>query len=573
MRRGLLLALLLGIAILLRVHHLERWLPDLFEEAVPILKARSFWGREVGGFDFNPHFFHYPALSFYIHFAFQAVVLSIGFVLRSIPSLEAFRTLLETDWHSFALLGRGVTVLFDLCTILVAWLLGNRFGERIGPATAMLVAVNALHVRLAQYIVVDIPLVFFALFSLLFLLDVQERGRTGDYLKAGLAIGLAAATKYTAALLVAPLIFAALSTVEIRKDVKTLLTRISLSLGAAGLTFFLVNPFILFDFGAFFSDFSYERIHMETGHFGQTSGTASILFYAVEIWKSTGIIGLAAVVALMQTIGERDARRGILFIWIIAYLVVVSTWQMRADRYLLPVVAVILLMGVTAIFDMASRLKAPWKIGMTVIAGMLYLLPQSFALDAHYAGVSAPDTRSQARVWFQEQIPPGSLVAVETYTIQPGVLNGYLDIRLYTDVVDPQRWSCFYDLGWYANFDYILISSFVYQRYLDRADEFPVQIQFYRNLEESWKVAKRFDAEEKSGPTIVAYQNPGDSRVDATYDPEIYKNLAGATPSSALTLLRRLEKIHRIAGFERKAADVAMRISFLEDFLKSERNP
>ncbi|MBT4499495.1 MAG: phospholipid carrier-dependent glycosyltransferase [Gemmatimonadetes bacterium] len=573
MRRGLLLALLLGIALLLRIHHLERWLPDLFEEAVPILKARNFWGGEMGGFDFNPHFFHYPALSFYIHFAFQAAVFSIGFLLRAVPSLETFRTLLETDWHSFALLGRGVTVLFDLCTILVAWLLGNRFGERIGPAMAALVAVNALHIRLAQYIIVDIPLVFFILLSLLFLLDVQERGQPGDFLKTGLAIGLATATKYTAALLVVPLIFAALSTIERRRNWNDLLAKIALSLGTAGLTFFLLDPFILFDFGAFFDDFTYERIHMETGHFGQNAGTTSILFYAAELWKITGIVGLAAVVALIQTIKERDARRGVLFLWIVIYLVVISTWQMRADRYLLPVVAVILLMGATAIFAMAARFRAPWRMGMAVVAGMLYLLPQGFALEAHYAGVSAPDTRSQARVWFQGQVPPGSLVALETYTIQPEALNGYLDIRLHIDVVDPQRWSCFYDLGWYENFDYIFISSFVYQRYLDRADEFPVQVQFYRDLEVHWQVAKRFAAEGKSGPTIVAFRNPSASRIDAEYNPEIYKNLAGAKPSSVLTLLRRLEKIFRIAGFEQKAVDVEMRISFLEDLLKRARNP
>ena len=66
----------------------------------------------------------------------------------------------------------------------------------------------------------------------------------------------------------------------------------------------------------------------------------------------------------------------------------------------------------------------------------------------------------------------------------------------------------------------------------------------------------------------MAFQNPSASRMDAGYNPEIYKNLAGSTPSSTLTLLCRLEKIFRIAGFERRAADVAMRISFLEDLLK-----
>ena len=42
--------------------------PEVYEEAQPVRSAWGFWSWDQKGLDFNPRFFHYPALSFYIHF-------------------------------------------------------------------------------------------------------------------------------------------------------------------------------------------------------------------------------------------------------------------------------------------------------------------------------------------------------------------------------------------------------------------------------------------------------------------------------------------------------------------------
>jgi uncharacterized membrane protein len=163
----LFLLLMLAAACALRIWHLDRWLPQYYEEATPVLKANGFWGGANGPFDFNPHFFNYPALSFYIHFAFQATWLLLSALSGQIASLAEFRHMLGTDLHRFVFLGRGVTLLFDLSTMVLVYLLGKRLGgERIGIIAALLLACNNLHVRLSQYVMVDVPLTFFIVLAL-----------------------------------------------------------------------------------------------------------------------------------------------------------------------------------------------------------------------------------------------------------------------------------------------------------------------------------------------------------------------------------------------------------------------
>lgn len=146
---GLPISFLLFLALLPRAYHLQRWLPDFFEEATPVLKANAFWGPGTGVFDFNPHFFNYPALSFYVHFAFQTIALCFAFLTGHVDSLTDFRLLLVDDLPLFVLLGRVVTVLFGLGTVIALYLLGKRLGDRLGG----LLAATFLTVRNLEYLI------------------------------------------------------------------------------------------------------------------------------------------------------------------------------------------------------------------------------------------------------------------------------------------------------------------------------------------------------------------------------------------------------------------------------------
>jgi len=567
-RETVVFLLLLTVAAFLRIHHLERWFPHFYEEATPVFRARDFWGWSSGVFDFNPRFFNYPALSFYIHFAFQAAVAGIGFLTGRIASLAEFRHLLGTEVAWFVLLGRAVTVLFDLGTVLAVFAVGRRLGGGwIGLTAAFFLSFNALHIRRTQFVLVDIPLTFFVVVALFFLMDVLEKGRTIDYAKAGFCIGLAAATKYPAALLVVPLGAAVLPRLVSRSERKTALIGASVSLAVAAFTFLLLNPFCLLDFGLFLDRFSFERTHMAAGHLGHDLEVSSVRFYASSLWKRTGIALIAAGAALFQAVSKRDPKSGLLLVWILSYLTLLSSWKMRAGYYLLPVIAAIFLVGATAVVRAASLIRQPLakEVVMAAVAG-LYLFPQGTELRDYYTTVSTPDTRIQVKEWVEKNIHSRALVALESYTYSserdsPGP---HLLLKIPLVVVHPEGASAFYDLRWYENFDYIIISSYVYQRYLDRSEEFPIQVQFYQDLEQRWRIAKGFESKGMSGPTVVIYQNPESDRPDGEFDQDLYLTLNKMSGTAASFFLARLSGVLREAGLTRRALDVAEMLAGVE---------
>src|SRR5437879_231806 len=111
-----LLALLLGGAVL-RMWHIGWGLPELYEEATPMSIALRFWDSS----SLNPHFFHYPALTFYIHYLGQALTYGIGHLFGFLPDFRSF----ESNITVLAILSRSLSAAFDLGTIAALYLLAR----------------------------------------------------------------------------------------------------------------------------------------------------------------------------------------------------------------------------------------------------------------------------------------------------------------------------------------------------------------------------------------------------------------------------------------------------------------
>jgi tetratricopeptide (TPR) repeat protein len=565
-RSAIALGVLLAAGLLLRLYHLDRWLPDFYEEATPVLRACDFWGWKSGTFDFNPHFFNYPALTFYLHFFFQGAIGALAWLSGRVDSLDRFRELLQERLPDFVLLGRAATVLCDLGTVGTAYLLGRRIGgERTGLAGALLVAGNALHARLSQYVLVDLPLALLTTLALVFMVEALEQRRMADLVRTGLCIGLASATKYTAALLLVPLGVVGMYGLAEGAG-RQALARVAAAGGTALLVFAALNPFALLDFQAFLGDFSFEREHMAAGHFGYDEGAWALEVYAVELWRAAGIAGLAALAGLAMAIGRQERSRGLLWVWVLVYLGVILSWKMRADRYLLPVLPALLVLGADALVRGVQRLGGRAGAGAALTAAILYLVPQGAALARHYAAVQQPDTRIQVRHWMEEQLDPAALVVLESYTYDAEQGKGpALVLKIPLVVVHPEAATVFYDLRWYENFDYLAISSSVYERYLNQAAKFPAPVAFYQELAQHWQVEQRFESDRGTGPTVVIYRNPRPARLDQPFPQELYLKLNDMSDLAASYFLARLSGVLRQAGLVRRAGDVAEKLALIEE--------
>src|SRR5919109_2119863 len=108
----------------------------------------------------------------------------------------------NTDYDSITLVGRALSALADLGTVIFAWLLARRiFGVRTAHLAALLLALCVLPIQLSHYFAVDTFVGCFAAGALFFGQRAWQRESLLDALLAGVMVGLATASKVSALIL------------------------------------------------------------------------------------------------------------------------------------------------------------------------------------------------------------------------------------------------------------------------------------------------------------------------------------------------------------------------------------
>jgi len=129
-------------------------------------------------------------------------------VAGQLDALAPHVPLLDTDqsyesYDRVHLVGRVLSALFDLGSVLLTFFLGRRlFGWRVGLIAAFLLAVTVLNIQGSHYFAVDTFLTFFVILTIWFTLDVAEYGGWPSFLGLGLSMGLTLACKVSVFLLV-----------------------------------------------------------------------------------------------------------------------------------------------------------------------------------------------------------------------------------------------------------------------------------------------------------------------------------------------------------------------------------
>ncbi len=108
-----------------------------------------------------------------------------------------------TGYNQIHLVGRVLSALFDLGSVLLLFYLARRlFDRRVGLLASALLALTVLNIQGSHYFAVDTFLTFFVLLTLWFTLDVAEGRGWPAYLAVGLGLGLTLACKVSVFLLV-----------------------------------------------------------------------------------------------------------------------------------------------------------------------------------------------------------------------------------------------------------------------------------------------------------------------------------------------------------------------------------
>jgi hypothetical protein len=370
----------------------------------------------------NPHYFaNPPAFTYVLHFLFAV------WYGGASGAVHAFAVHPETLYT----LARVAAALLGTAALWLLYATGARlFNRAVGLLAAAVEAVAFLPVFYAHLALNDAPTLAPATLSLLGSAGVLTKGRWRDYLIAGVGLGFACATKYTAGIVVVPLVVAIAG--------RRTLAGIVLAGACALLAFLIANPYALLDYHSFHS----ELVHQSTlsaesqGKLGAPK-QGGLLYY---LWSFTWGLGWVPALAALGgalTVWRHERRLGWLLVpAALLFLAFMGLQGRYFGRWLMPIFPIACLLGAFFVVQLArwaGRLLVGHGLRGTpalegghsprggralqgLVAALLVavLLAQGLLYSVHAGLVlSRADTRNLTRSWMLAHIPAGAKLVAE----------------------------------------------------------------------------------------------------------------------------------------------------------------
>jgi YYY domain-containing protein len=360
----------------------------------------------------NPHFFAYGSFPLY-------VTKAVTSVLAAVTGRASF-----ASYDGVIHAGRFLSAVWGALTVLLLALLGRRwYGEKAGLLAGLLLALAVLHIQTSHFAATDVALTFLVLAALVCDSRLANRSRLRDAVLAGAATGLALATKASAAPLLLPLALAVLFGAGVLAGgERRSFGRAAALLAAAGaatlVAFALGEPYAFLDRAEFWRSVT-EQASM-VRHAGampytnQYVGTPDFLYEGKELvlWGLGPLLGLAALWAAGARLARvRALKPGewLLASFLVPYVLITCTFEVKFPRYLLPVYPILLLWAGAWLTEKAERGRAGRILRAAVVGGTaVWALAFLSIYTREHSAVTAS-------VWFHDHVPDGARVLEEDW--------------------------------------------------------------------------------------------------------------------------------------------------------------
>lgn len=380
----------------------------------------------------NPGYFvNPPALTYVLHLALGAWFGGGRGVLHEYS---------EHPGHVF-LLSRVVVAVLGTGAVWLLYLLAARLlDRRVALLAAAIETVAFLPVFYGHLALNDAATLLPLTLSLLGSAGVLRSGRRRDYAIAGLGLGLACASKYTAGIAIVPLAGAAASRYlgEPAPAGRRTLAGLAIAAGCALGAFLLANPYALLDFSRFRSELIHQSSLSEEaqGKLGAPK-QGGLLYYLWALTWGLGWVPALAALGGAIAIWRANVRAGWLLVPApILFLAFMGLQDRYFGRWLLPIFPIL---GVLAAFFAVRTIRAlavttRVPVALAALAVSVLMLAQGGLYSVHDDSVLArADTRNLTREWMVAHIPPGTRIVIE-----PVVLSSWLQLSPASPV---RRWQ------------------------------------------------------------------------------------------------------------------------------------
>jgi Dolichyl-phosphate-mannose-protein mannosyltransferase len=381
----------------------------------------------------NPHYFaNPPGFTYVLHFLF-AIYFGGG---HGVLAASAHHP------EQLYTLARVAAAVLGAIAVWLIYLVGARlFGRAAGLLAAAIESVAFLPVFYAHLALNDAPTLAPLTLSLLGTAGVLRKGRARDHLLAGVGLGLACATKYTAGIVIVPYAGALAASYLDGGPGAALraLRGVALMGGGALAAFLLANPYALLDYSHFHTELAHQSAQSaeSQGKLG-ASREGGLLYYLWSLTWGLGWVPALAALAGAVTVWWRERRLGWLLVPApLLFLAFMGIQGRYFGRWVIPILPILCLLAagfaIQAVAlarartaQVQSRAAGTPEAGVrrrvrlgglpTALAALLVLglLAQGLLYSVHSGlTLSRADTRTQTRDWMVANIPPGTKIVVE----------------------------------------------------------------------------------------------------------------------------------------------------------------
>ena len=420
------LAAVLAAGLGLRLWGIQQGLPYTYN----LDEADHFVPRAIRMFEhgLNPHYFaNPPAYTYLLHAVFAVWY---GGAAGATAALDANPTGVYT-------LARLVAALLGVLALWLLYATGARLLSRAaGLLAAAIEAVAFLPVFYAHLALNDVPTLAPLTLSLLGSAGVLRRDRARDHVLAGLGLGLACASKYTAGIVLVTYLAALAarflaprpserSAPGEHSAAEPMRARARHACACAALTalvalaaFLIANPYAILDFSAFRHELAHQSSLSAEGQ-GKLGAPkeGGLIYYLWTLTWGLGWIPALAALGGALTVWRRERALGWMLVTpVVLYLAFMGLQGRYFGRWLLPIFPLLCLLAALFAIELVQALarRAP-RLRLAIAAlAVAALLAQGLIYSLHAGLVlSRADTRSLTRRWMVAHIPAGTPIVVE----------------------------------------------------------------------------------------------------------------------------------------------------------------
>jgi 4-amino-4-deoxy-L-arabinose transferase-like glycosyltransferase len=479
-------------------------LPDFYHPDEHAIVERAAAILRTG--DYSPHWFNYPSAYIYA----QALSYIPYFLISAARGFG--NTIPDPAPYGFYFAGRVMTAFLGALTVPLVYVLASRlYGRRTGLVSSTLLTFCLLHVVHSHYVTTDVPVALFVTLTLVFCSLVLQKAEKKYIILAALFAGLSTSTKYPGAVTLLPVLVAQVLAPATR-GWERLGQRLGLSVGAFMVGFLVGTPYAFLELNTFLSSLASVLGHYGTSQPGFEGGNTWLWYLRQTLTSADAALAGLGLAGIVWAAVKR--RRGdlLLLSFVVPYYLLISLWQVRFERNLVPLLPVLMVLAGRVLVDAVSWLATRWPalrrrevLILSCLTAVAVVIPTKAVLDFDTA-LSQRDHRNVAADWVNANLPSGSKIVTEGFPI-PVDEDHFEVVQLVR--IDSE------DLEWYLDegVEYVIVSDGHWRLLFEDPERYAREITTYQDILNHSTVMQEFRAEtpallRRGYPTIPIYHFP-----------------------------------------------------------------